>query len=268
MKYRIGATAWQLSCEPEKSLEFIKEAGLSFLQLDLGSAKKGWPLSKRGVQKTIEEEREKTGVEILSVVLNDLCENGFSHPETNEKSEIAQETMRLGVEAAAALGINSICVPSFFDNSIREPADYERTVSALRVLCGHAAKYGILVYTENVLPAEALAGLFTNVGCENLRLLFDTQNYPFMAKRESGPIFKSVKSVCGDFLHVKDGISALSDAPLGKGNSHLCETLEAIVSSRFSGIYLLENRYDSPQALRSEADILERLLTLAELSSL
>lgn len=260
MDMKIGVTAWQLACKAEDSLAFAKKAGLSYLQLDLGAAQEGWPLSKPEVQEIIRKRREETGVEILSVVLNDLCQNGFVNPDGSEKRKIAEETMRRGVEAAAALGVSSICVPSFFDNAIREGADLARTEEALRTLCDLAAKDSIHVYTENVLPAEALAGLFARVGRGNLRLLFDSQNYPFMAKRESAPIFESVKGLVGGFLHVKDGVAALGDRPLGKGASQFSETLDAIVKSGFSGVYLLENRYETVESLREEANVLRDMI--------
>ncbi len=260
MDVQIGVTAWQLPCAPEDSLEFAQGAGLSYLQLDLGAAEEDWPLSKKPMQEKIRLSREKTGAVILSVVLNDLCQNGFVRPKGDPRREIAEETMRRGVEAAAALGVPSICVPSFFDNAIRTPADLERTAEALAALCDAAAPYGIKIYTENVLSPDELAGLFARVGRGNLRLLFDTQNYSFMAGSAAAPVFRRFKDLCGDFLHVKDGVKALGDTPLGKGAAQFTETLGEIVRAGFSGVYLIETKIDAPQSLLQDVSNLKTLL--------
>ncbi len=237
--------------------------GLSAVQVDLGAAAAGYPLTDAALQKRLCADAARYGVRIVSVVCNDLCKNGFVHAPDDPRQETAYRTLALGVETAARMGVPSVCLPSFFDNRIKGEEDYARTVEALRYACELGARHGVTVYTENVMDADGLARLFRDVGCSSLRLLFDSQNYAFMAGLDAVPVFTSAKARVGDFLHVKDGIDSLGGAPLGTGTSDFARTLQAIVSGGFSGYYILENHYDTIEAAKLEIAALREWLDRA-----
>lgn len=260
MNWKIGMTQWQLPVPMTECVRATAELGLEAVQVDLGAAAKGYPLTDPALQARLLEDAADTGVRIASVVLNDLCANGFVHPAGDPRRETAYETLRRGVETAARMGVPTICMPSFFDNGIRDADGYARTVEALRCVCGLAAAEGITVYTENVMDAAALDRLFRDVDHPALRLLFDSQNYRQMADMDAAPVFAAAGDRVGDFLHVKDGVAGLGDAPLGKGNSGLARTLETIVHSGFRGTFILENRYASPEEAKAEAAVLREML--------
>lgn len=263
MTWKLGVTQWCLPCAAEDCVEAAASLGLQAVQVDLGAAEAGYPMQDTALQQRLLADAARYGVKIVSVVLNDLCKNGFVHGPDDPRCETAYRTMTCGIETAARMGVPSVCLPSFFDNRIAGAEGYARTVAALRYLCGLGAARGVTVYTENVLGADALARLFRDVGCANLRLLFDSQNYSFMAGLDAVPVFEAAKTHVGDFLHVKDGVDALGSAPLGSGSSGFERTLHALVSGGFRGYYILENKYASMEAAADEIAVLRAMLDRA-----
>lgn len=263
MNWKIGMTQWQLPCEMADCVEATAALGLTAVQVDLGSAAKGYPLTDPALQAKLLRDAEKTGVRIVSVVLNDLCGNGFVRAPGDPRREIAYETLRRGVETAAAMGVGTICMPSFFDNKITDAGSYARTVEAIRYICDLAAEKGITIYTENVMDAPALLQFFRDVDRPDLHLLFDSQNYHDMAGLDAAPVFRAAFDRVGDFLHIKDGDHGLGNRPLGQGTSDLVRTLRTIVDCGFEGTYILENKYETLDAARAEAQVLREILDRA-----
>lgn len=264
MKGKIGMTQWSLPCKLADSVKMTAELGLAAVQIDLGPASRGYTLTDDALRASLMEDSAKTGVEIASVVLNDLCSNGFVHPEGDPKRDIAYRTLKTGVEITAKMNVKTICMPSFFDNEIRSEAEYKNTVAALQYICDLAAEHGIEIYTENVMEPDALKKLFRDVDRENLRLLFDSQNYHFMAGVDCVPVYESAKPWITRFLHVKDGTTALGHIPLGEGNSDFMRTLRALVKGGFDGVYVLENKYDDLDAARKEIENLKKMIETIE----
>lgn len=263
MNWKIGVTQWSLPCTVPDCIEAAGALGLQAIQLDLGAAEEGYPLTGEALQARLLSDARKYGVEIVSIVLNDLCKNGFIHAEGDPHRETAWETMRLGVETAARMGVRSVCLPSFFDNEIRDAAGYARTVEAMRYICALGAAQGVTIYTENVMDAAHLAAFFRDVGCEDLHLLFDSQNYSFMAGLDAAEIFTAAAARVGDFLHVKDGRDSLGSAPLGTGTSGFTNTLRAITAAGFCGYYILENKYETMACAAEEIAVLRDMLQKA-----
>lgn len=263
MEWKLGVTQWSLPCAVPECVEAAAELGLGAVQIDLGSSADGYPMTDAALQKRLLSDAARYGVEIVSVVLNDLCKNGFVHAPGDPRRETAYRTMALGIETAARMGVRSVCLPSFFDNAIRDGDGYARTVEAMRYICALGAEQGVEVYTENVMDADGLARFFHDVGFDGLRLLFDSQNYHFMAGLDAAPVFLSAAARVGGFLHVKDGADGLGSAPLGAGTSDFSRTLRTIVKSGFAGYYILENHYAAMAAAAHEIAVLRDMLDQA-----
>jgi len=263
MDWKIGITQWSLPGAIADCVENAAKLGLCAVQVDLGSSKEGYGMTDPALQAKLMADSARTGVEIASVVLNDLCGCGFVHPADDPRSATAYRTLELGVETAAKMGVRSICMPSFFDNAIRDDATYARTVEAYRYVCALARKAGVTVYTENVMEPEMLDRFFRDVGDENLKLLFDSQNYHQMAGVDAVPVYEFAKDRCGEILHVKDGDGELSNRRLGEGSSDFPRTLRALVQGGFRGVYILENNYDTLDEVAVEAQALRAMLDTA-----
>lgn len=264
MNWKIGATAWSLPGAPLDAMKVAAELGLSCIQLDLGSSKDGYALSDPDYQQKFLEISRDSGVEIVSVVLNDLCGCGFVHGPEDPRTKTAYQTIETGIKTAAAMHVPTICMPSFFNNAVTDDVTYARTVEAVQYACGLGREYGVTVFTENVFPAEKLLQFFADVGDENLHLLFDSQNYHQMAGLDCVPVWEAAHTRVGGFLHVKDGNEKLSECPLGQGSSQFLRTLDAIVKTGFDGHFILENNYADPDAVRAEVTALREMLNAAK----
>lgn len=263
MEWKLGVTQWCLPCAAEDCVAVAASLGLQAVQVDLGAATAGYPMRDAALQMRLLADTKKYDVKIVSIVLNDLCKNGFVHEPEDPRCETAYQTMSCGIETAARMGVPSVCLPSFFDNCISDVQSYARTVEALRYICELGAAQGITVYTENVMEAEVLTRFFRDVGCGNLRLLFDSQNYSFMAGLDAVSVLEAAKAYMGEFLHVKDGVDTLGSALLGTGSSAFERTLCALVTGGFCGYYILENKYASMKAARDEIAVLRAMLDCA-----
>ena len=260
MNWKIGMTQWQLPVPMADCVRATAELGLEAVQVDLGPAAKGYPLTDPALQARLLEDAARTGVALVSLVLNDLCGNGFVRAPGDPRRDIAYETLRRGVETAARMGVPTICMPSFFDNRISDADSYARTVEAIRYICDLGAEKGITIYTENVMDPAALLRFFDDMDRPALRLLFDSQNYRQMVNGDAAAVFEAARDRVGDFLHIKDGVKGLGDAPLGEGNSDLRRTLKIIVSCGFRGTFILENKYGTLEEARNEAAVLRTML--------
>ncbi len=262
MRNQLGITQWTVPWTCEDLCRHAKDLGLSALHLDLGSADDGYPMTDRKIRDSWLESTARYGLEIVSLALNDLCSHGFTAGLQDPRSETAAATVACGIETAAAMGIPSVSVPHFFANRITDSATFRASAEALRRLCDLASEKGILVYTENVLGREQLTRLWNEVDRENLRLLFDSQNYSAMAGTDAVEIFRSWKDCCGSYLHIKDGIAPeLGSRPLWQGDSRFEDIFSVILNSGYSGAVILESNYPEETALTADLEKVRRRIS-------
>ena len=126
MKWKLGVTQWSLPCAVADCVEMAAALGFGAVQVDLGDAEAGYPLTDTALQNRLLSDAARCGVEIVSVVWNDLCKNGFVHAPGDPRRETAWQTIERGIETAARMGVRSVCLPSFFDNATVMPARSRR----------------------------------------------------------------------------------------------------------------------------------------------
>jgi len=258
MRNQLGITQWTVPWKDKELCKRAENMGLSTVHLDLGSVAKGYPMMNLETQEIWLEQTQEHHLRIVSLALNDLCNNGFMGGIGNSKSEIAVSTMEKGIETARRMNIPSVSVPHFYDNRIKNEADLSIAAEALRFLCDMAAEQGILVYTENVLGKENLERLWGMVNRENLRLLFDTQNYAAMGNVDATEIFLAWQSLCGTYVHLKDGDGALGNRTLGKGRSDFDRILSVLLRCEYTGAMILESNYTDQETLEADISLLQR----------
>ena len=261
MKNGIGVTQWTVPWKGEELCHKAQGMGISVLHLDLGSAEKGFPMMKPENRAEWLESAERHHLRIVSLALNSLCKHGFIAGLEDARSEIAQTTLRYGVETARTMGIPSISVPHFNDNHIIDDETLRASAGALRYLCDLAAEHGILVYTENVLDNARLTRLWEAVNRDNLRLLFDTQNYSAMAEIDAREIYHRWQAHCGDFIHLKDGdVPDLGNRRLWQGTSGFEAIFSAVLDGDYAGEMILESNYADEESLRGDVEAVRRRL--------
>lgn len=242
-RYKFGITQWGMPGEGHYSVRIAKEAGLDGVQLELGSHEAGYPLAQKYVHEKYLEDAKRYGIEFPSLVVNDLGVNGFVEGRDSEQGRIAYKTMRIGIETAAKMRIDTIMIPNFFANWIGDKKHYDNTVEALVFCCDIAAGHGITIASETGLAPEDHFRLLDLVDRPNIGIFFDCMNARYFGKRDQLDTLKKEFPRLVPQMHIKDGVDILSGALLGEGKMDFFKQAEFIVSTGYSGWLILENYY-------------------------
>jgi sugar phosphate isomerase/epimerase len=241
---KIGICEWAFPLPGPYGCKIAAELGLEGMELDLGSYEQGFPLSNPVIQQAYREAGVKWGIKFPAIAVNALCAYGMTNPENFEKSEIAITAIYKGIDAAEALKIPTVQLPSFKDNAIENEADFQNTVKCIKLACQYAEAKGIVIGSENALSSEDNLRLIHEVDQTNFKIFFDTQNPYAMKKYHVPEMIRKIGRYIGE-VHVKDGNDGeLSSALLGKGESDFYQSLAALKEIGFSGWIYLENYYN------------------------
>lgn len=256
-------TQWSLPGNYGYTLALAKQLGLEAVQLEFGSWEAGMALSHRRLQELYLRDSRELGIRLLPLTVNALGRypvvDGLDTPD----GHIARDTIAAALEAAAAMGVEGVTLPSFGGNEIHTPAHYAHTVEALRFACEQAAPLGLTVYTENVLDPDELAQLFGEVDSPALRLLFDSQNYSVFGRDCAVEILRRHWDRLGCHLHVKDG-GGMGSMPLGTGTSPFRQVMDELRLRGYEGAIVLENAYNALPLCAQAEDRFELLLRDAQ----
>lgn len=243
-RIRIGAVAWGLPGGGSYSVRTAHEAGLSGIQLELGSFEAGYPLAQKTVMEGYLEDGERYGIEFPALVLNDLMEHEFIHGNSTENGKIAWEQMEIGVETAAQMGIRRLMIPNFIHNLITCEEHIEHAREALSYACRLGAEQGITILTENALDWKRQIELLDAVGADNLKIHFDTQNFKFNFDMDQLSQLEGLYPYMDTILHVKDGTDAPGNRLLGEGNTDFFSQMKYLKERGFEGWIITENYYN------------------------
>ena len=243
-KLWIGCVAWGLPGGGYFAPEIAKKAGLDGIQLELGSYQWGYPLAQKEVMEGYLEAGKRLNIQYPAIVLNDVMEHEFIHGKSTEHGKIAYDQMELAVETAAAMKVEKIMVPNFLENLITEEINIEHTKEALEFICKKAEKKGITILTENALPWQRQVELLEEIGCDNLKIHFDTQNFKFNFAMDQCDQLRGLLPYMDNQLHVKDGIGEPGGCLLGEGNTDFFAQMEILRENQFSGWIVIENYYN------------------------
>lgn len=255
MAFKIGIVEWGFPFPGPYGLKIAAELGLKGMELDFGDYETGCPLSNPRVQEAYLECGQKYGVEFPSMALNALNVHGMSSGRGTLDGMIAMEVIRKGIAAAKRMGIPVLQLPSFHDNrgDIRSETDFYNTCEMLRFACDLSADSGLILALENVLDAEKTLEMLDAVGCDRLKVMYDTQNY-YLNHGYSQPALLEQLAPHVAQIHVKDGFNnTISSALLGTGDVSFRETCAVIRRTRCTEWLLLENFYNQ-QPLNLLAD--------------
>lgn len=260
MKYRLGIVQWCLPAAADDAVRVTHELGMNALNLDLGNANDGYRLSKPEVQKAVLADAARYDVALPVISLNCLGGSGFLQAADDPRTQTARRELQLGVQVAADMGVPGICIPHFGVNMPKTEEDDARTIDALAYACELGRSAGVHIYTENIWGAEKLRKLFAAPGCEDLLMLFDTQNYTLFAGLEALPILNEFFPRIGAFVHLKDGVHEPGDTLLGEGDCRFADSLAALLASPFEGAMILEGKYATFEDIGREIAALKKLM--------
>ena len=242
--WTIGIAQWCLPGNHSYTLKLAKQLGFDAVQLEFGSWEAGMALSHKRLRDLYVSDSRALEIHLLPLTVNALCRYGVVNGLYTPDGKIARDTILASLEAAAEMELEGITMPSFGAGEIKTQAHYEHTVEALRFACEQAASLGLTVYTENVLDAKAMSQLFHDSGSDQLRLLFDSQNYSVFGHDCAVEVLKVHWDRLGNHLHVKDG-GDMGTMLLGTGSSPFAQVMETLRERGYAGTVVLENNYGS-----------------------
>ena len=250
--WTMGITQWSLPGNGAYTLRLAKQLGFGAVQLEFGNWENGMPLSHKRLQEMYVQDSRELGVRLLPLTVNALCRYGVVEGFGTPDGRIAKDTILASLEAAAAMGMEGVTLPSFGANEIHTRAHYGNTVEALRFACERAAALGLNVYTENILDAQGMEQLFRDCASNRLCLLFDSQNYSVFGRDYAVDVLKTHWDKLGNHLHVKDG-GSMGSMLLGTGSSPFAQVMATLRERGYTGTIVLENNYGAlPLCARAE----------------
>jgi sugar phosphate isomerase/epimerase len=167
----------------------------------------------------------------------------MNNPKETDKGKIARHAIQAAVDAAEALAIPIIQVPSFLDGEIKNDEDFENTAECLSYACDLVDNKPIIIGMENLLSIEESKKMLRAVNHPKLKIFFDLQNYHLFKGYNTQDMLRELGSqICE--IHAKDGKGYMSGALLGEGDAGFFESVELLRSMSYSGWIHLENYYD------------------------
>lgn len=242
--WTMGIAQWCLPGNHGYTLQLAKQLGFDAVQLEFGSWESGMALSHKRLRDLYVKDSQALDIQLLPLTVNALCRYGVVNGLSTPDGQIARDTILASLEAAAEMGLEGITMPSFGAGEIKTQAHYEHTVEALQFACQQATPMGLTVYTENVLDAQAMEQLFRDCGSDQLRLLFDSQNYSVFSHDYATEVLKACWHRLGNHLHIKDG-GGMGTMLLGTGTSPFVQVMETLRELGYAGTIVLENNYGS-----------------------
>jgi len=240
---KLGIAEWSVPLTGPAACSYIAAAGLDGLQVDVGPASAGYPMSRPLVRDAYQQAASDAGIELVAVAANELCVDGLNAIPDSDAGRRARATMANAIDAAAALGLDVVQLPSFEGSFVSGAEARLNMADGLRFACNLAAVRGITVATENVLSLDETDELFERVDAPNLAVFFDMQNYllnrGFNQVTHLDALYDRVVQA-----HAKDGKGGvLSSAIVGTGEARVAEQIALMVGRGYEGWISLENYY-------------------------
>ena len=130
-----------------------------------------------------------------------------------------------------------------YKDTSRGEEDFRRTCEKIKMACEIARPMGITIASENVLSVKDTLRMVREIGYDNFRIMFDTQNYYLADGRDEAALLREIHPYVVQ-VHLKDGYNGnLSGSILGTGESGFFRTAAAIRDTCCTEWLLLENYY-------------------------
>ena len=240
---KLGIAEWSVPMAGPAACQLVAQADLDGLQVDLGPAAAGYPMSRPLVRDAYQQAATDADIELVSLAANELCIDGLDVAPDSAGGRRARATMATAIAATAALGLDLVQFPCFEGSFVSTPEQRSNMADGLRFACTLAAEHGITVAAENVLSIDETDELFDRVDADNLAVFFDMQNYllnrGFDQVAHLDALYDRVAQT-----HAKDGTAGvLSSAIVGTGDARVAEQIALLVGRGYEGWISLENFY-------------------------
>ena len=247
MSIKVGACDFSIPGYKAGTMKFAKDVGLDGVQIGFFEEGKGYPLTQNWMRDYYLEEADKYGIEIPSLCVGEYDFCRAIHRRNTDKGQKAWQTIDLALETAIYMNIKTVMVPSYMDGICKTKEDFLHTYQVLQYACKVAVKHGMTISSENPFTIKQNLEMIEEVGCSNLKVLYDSQNYWLNFGWSQTEILQGLidNDLIYDEVHVKDGIgNAEGVALLGHGDSDFDGSVALLKRAGFSGWVHIENFYD------------------------
>ena len=136
MALKYGICQWCMPGDGMYAPKLAAEAGWDGVQLDLGTYERGMALTQKSIQEGLLEDAERYSIAYPSLVVNAVTVHSMSkNRRDSSEGQIVYELIRKGVEVTAAMGIEAIMLPCFFESYIHTEEEFQNTAKAFRYCC-------------------------------------------------------------------------------------------------------------------------------------
>jgi L-ribulose-5-phosphate 3-epimerase len=229
----VGICDWNLGppCDPEQ-IPKASEAGLSGIQVSIGTRPDSLPLRDRSVRARYVELGKRYGITFHSVAAGSILNRIPLKSEPQSALFVAD-----AIEAAAALGASNVLLAFFGNGDLRledstgqlrnlsqnrfssyelDRAGVTKVVETLRQLVPRAEDSGVVLGLENTLTAEQNLEIIDRVGSETVQIYYDVGNSTHYGYDVPGELrLIGRKRICE--IHLKDWKTPL----LGQGGGEV-----------------------------------------------
>lgn len=241
--FKLGVCEWGFPMPGPYAVKTAAEFGFSGIELDFGAYEKAYPLSVSAVQKAYLEMADAYDIVFPSMTIDSLNWYGLTRPLSSRNGMLAFDGIQRGLDAAAAMHIPVVQLPSFNDGAIDSESDFRNTCEKIKMACEIAKPLNITVASENTLSAAQTMRMVQEIGYENFKIMFDTQNYFLADGRDTAAMLREIHPYVVQ-IHLKDGYNGkLSGSVLGTGESGFFQTAKVIKETACTEWLLLENYY-------------------------
>lgn len=251
---KIGIAEWCLPVQGKDAIGLASNLGLEAIHL-------GFPIGylqdaseARNYLQLCREEADKLGISISAIAMNPLETLGGIKSSDWHKGKVCRDLIRLAIDAATALRIPMVYVPSFGLMEIHSELDLQNTADLLSEMSAYAMGKGVWVASENSLGPRDSIELQRKVSQHNFRFLLDTLN-PIHWGHDAAEIASAVRPFLCDQIHVKDCSDSGASVPLSSGIGKFAETCVSLAALGFQGIVIIENKYDTSLQANIALDI-------------
>lgn len=242
----IGICEWSLPIPLRGPLcgKVVKDFGLDAVELELGVAEENFPLANPYVIEQYKEGREASGVVYTGIAVNCTDFYPMNAPLGDPGREYVEFALRQAIDAAHALDIPLIHVPSLHGlmSEVKTEEDLKNTSECLQRSCDYAADKGVIVCTENDFPTDMQLRQIEMVDRDNFKIYFDTQNYHALNGLHTPDLIAPIFDHIAEF-HIKDGFDQISTHLIGEGDCDAFASLEEFNRLGYTGWVMLENYF-------------------------
>ena len=261
----IGICEWCLPVEGPFGLEYAKRAGFEGVQLgDLGGSEKGFPMNSPWIQQGYLETAARTGMALHSIHLHTMVSQaGHVYPMDSPRGEAASESIRKGVEACQAMGIDCLNISAFFESYVRNDYDQKNLVDHLRLAVAYGADRGVRVVYEPGVTLDRVLRILEQV--PGLTINYDLLNPIFSGRGDPATEIPAIGIDRIDHVHIKDvrldhlgrftGGACLS----GDGGGRIAQSIAMLREGGYGKWYLSEASYYNPAGFGESSEVLQAM---------